>query len=119
MLLPPPGVDSLHSPEPVQETLGIGEESHPRAKNFLISPTFNKVISSLVKSVIPSPANSNIHVIILQKFHLWLSHSCYIIFLTSALVYTHVIFNTTKALNGQNSPKQNLHFCHLLMLSGK
>ena len=46
---------------------GNGEESHPTAKNFLISPTrkipLNK-FTSAIKNVVPSPSNINFHLII-------------------------------------------------------
>ena len=44
---------------------GDGEESHPKAKNLLIYPTrktpHNEFSSSAIKSVIPSPSDSNFH----------------------------------------------------------
>ena len=44
---------------------GDGEESHPEAKNLLIYPTrktpHNEFSSSAIKSVIPSPSDSNFH----------------------------------------------------------
>ena len=52
------------------ETLGMDGESHPTPKNLLIYPIrkipLNK-FTSYIKSVIPSPSNSNFHVITLCK----------------------------------------------------
>ena len=58
------------------ENHGDGGESHPTTKNLLIFPTrkipLNKFTSSTTKIVIPSPSNSNFHLINLCKLHLWL-----------------------------------------------
>ena len=48
---------------------GYGAESHPTAKNLLISPTkkipLNEFTSSAIKNVIPSSSDSNSHLITL------------------------------------------------------
>ena len=108
-LLPPPGVDC-------HLTLNLSRNP----ENLLISPTrkilLNKLTYFPIKSVIPSPSNSNFHVITPDNFICSCSHSCKIIFLTSTFMKTHVMlilinqyllnvfFSMTKALNCQNSP---------------
>ena len=61
--VPPP-------PESLWETLGMGEEFHPTAKNLLISPTrkifFNKIMSSPIRNLIPFASNNDFHVITLK-----------------------------------------------------
>ena len=92
--------------------------------NVLIYPTrkfpIMKFTSSAIKSVIPSPWNSNFHLVTLYKLHLWLYPWLLSHFLTSIFMYTcvvlilinrcllNVIFSMTKALDDQSSFKQNL-----------
>ena len=73
-LLHPPGVDCPPFPWTLMGSPGDGGKSYPTAKNLLILCTrkipLNRFTSSLIKSVILSPSNSNLHVITLCKLHL-------------------------------------------------
>ena len=120
------------SPEPLSETLGTGAESHPIAKNLLISPTrkftFIKIVSFVPKSVIPSPSNINFHVISLCKLHLQLQSLLLYHFLISDYMCTHamlilingslmnVVSSIATALKSQSSRKENFHSPQLPML---
>ena len=117
-----------------------GEEYWPTAKNLLISTSrkilLDKFTPSTMKSVIPSPSNSNFHLITLYKLSpihpIYPSHCCCIIFLKFRLfMYVHVmlilinqcllnaVFSITKTLKGQISPKYHFYYSNLSMLSGK
>ena len=78
---------------------GDGEESHPIAKNLLISHTrkivLNKFTSSFIKNGIPYPSNSNFHLITLYRFHFCgCSPCCCIIFVSpSGFMYTCAMKN--------------------------
>ena len=103
--------------------------------NVLIYPTrkfpIMKFTSSTIKSVIPSPWNSNFHLVTLYKLHLWLYPWLLSHFLTSIFMYTcvvlilinrcllNVIFSMTKALDDQSSFKQNFYSLYLSILLGK
>ena len=103
--------------------------------NVLIYPTrkfpIMKFTSSAIKSVIPSPWNSNFHLVTLYKLHLWLQPWLLSHFLTSIFMYTcvvlilinrcllNVIFSMTKALDDQSSFKQNFYSLYLSILLGK
>ena len=115
------------------ENPGDREEFHLTAKSLLISPTrktlLNKFTSSVIKNAISSPSNSNFHLITLCKLHLWLqplllyqfcinfrfTYRCVTLILINWCLL-NVVFSITKALIGQNSPKQNFYSSHLLML---
>ena len=94
---------------------GVGGESQLTAKNLLLFPTrkilLNKFTPSAIKSVIPSPSNTNFHLITLYTLHLQLQS----LLLQSFL---NVVFSMTKALNGQRCPKQNFYCPHLSMFFG-
>ena len=111
-------------------------ESYQTAKTLLIFWTrqvpFNRFTSSSIKSVIPSPSNSNFHVITLCKLQFVAAVIPAVsFFLTSGFMYTHfmlilinrcllnVVFSMSKVLNGQSSPKENFNSLHLSMLFGK
>ena len=118
------------------EKTGDGEEFHLTAKSLLISATrktlLNKFTSSVIKNAIYSPSNSNFHLITLCKLHLWLqplllyqfcinfrfTYRCVTLILINWCLL-NVVFSITKALIGQNSPKQNFYSSHLLMLLEK
>ena len=105
-------------------------ESYQTVKNLLIF--WNRFTSSTIKSVIPSPSNSNFHVITLCKLQfVAVVIPAVSFFLTSGFMYTHfmlilinrcllnVVFSMSKVLNGQSSPKENINSLHLSMLFGK
>ena len=110
-------------------------EYQPTAKKLSIFATrkilLKKLTFSAIKSVIPSPSNSNFYIIPYTGFICSCSHCCCIIFLTADLMHTYmmlilinqcflnVAFSMTKALNGQSSPKQHFYYIHLSMIFGK
>ena len=113
-----------------------GGEYQPTDKNLLIFPTrkilLNKFTSFTIKNAIPSPSNSNFHLIILYKdSFVAVVIAVVSFFLTSGFMYTHVmlilinqcllnvVFSMTKILNGQSSPKKHFYYPHLSMLFRK
>ena len=109
LALLPPGVDCLPLPQNLcRKSKGWGQKTTQQPKNCSF-PAPEK-----------SPSlNSNFHVITQYKFHLKLQSLLLYQFLTSGFISTYatltfihrcllnVIFSMTKALNGQNSIKQN------------
>ena len=75
---------------------GDWEESQSAAKNLLISPTrktpLNKFTSLAIKNVIPSPSNSNFHLITLQKLFLWLQLLLLYHFCIKFMLYVHMCY---------------------------
>ena len=107
-----PRIIPHYLPKPLWETLGLEGESQSTAKTLLLFPTtkilLNKFTSSAIKSVIPSPSNTNFHLITLYTLHLKLQS-----FLLQSLL--NVVLSMAK-LNGQSPPKQTSP--HLSMLFG-
>ena len=113
----------------------MGENPTQEPKNLLNYPTkkisFIKFTSSAFKYVISSPSKSDFHLIALYKLHFWLQPWLLYYFLTSGFMHIcvmptlinryllTVVFDMTKVLNGQSSPKKNLFSLHLSILLGK
>ena len=122
--LPPPR-------SPGSETLGM-RVSYPTAKTLFIFPSrkipLTKFTSSLMKSIISFSQISNFRVMTECKLHLLVVFVAVSLYLTLGFLYTcvmltfinrcllNVVFSMTKALNGQNSPKQNFHSPHFIAI---
>ena len=111
-------------------------EYQPTTKNVLIFLTIkillNKFTSSTIKSAIPSPSNSNFHLINLHKFHLQLSSLLlYQFFLTSGFMYAHVmlilinqyllnvVFSIYKSIEWSNFSQEHFYYPPPSMIFGK
>ena len=115
---------------------GDGRECQPTTKNLLIYLTrkilVNKFTSSTIKSVIPSPSDTNFHLITLYKLHLQLqSLLLHQFFLTSGFMCAHVmlilihqcllnvVFSIYKSIEWSNFSQEYFYYFHLPMLFGK
>ena len=113
----------------------MGENPTQQPKNLLNYPTkkisFIKFTSSAFKYVIFSPSKSDFHLITLYEPHLQLQPWLLYHFLTSGFMHIcvlptlinryllNVVFDMTKVLNGQSSPKKNFYSLHISILLGK